>query len=245
MLSTITPLAERARGRRYGLTAMWFVAGSVVGGAMTGAAAAGLAAGWRGLSASVATRLAVGAGAAGLAVLIDVGRLGPRIPHHRRQVNEQWLEQFRSWVYGAGFGLQIGTGLATYIMTAGVYLWIVLASLTASPRAALVVGVAFGLVRGLAILLTARVQSPQALMSIHERFERRREPVRRLVIAVEVAALVLCLVGSSAPIALSVAAGVLATGLWWTDRQLLLPPTSSAASEAATGSNARAREFMQ
>ena len=36
MLSTVTPLAERARGHRYTRTAAWFVAGSIVGGASLG-----------------------------------------------------------------------------------------------------------------------------------------------------------------------------------------------------------------
>ena len=48
---------------------------------------------------------------------------GLHLPPTRRQVNERWLDQFRLWVYGAGFGWQIGTGLATYVKTAAVYLW--------------------------------------------------------------------------------------------------------------------------
>ena len=57
-----------------------------------------------------------------------------RLPIHRRQVNERWLDQYRPWVYGAGFGWQIGTGLSTYITTAAVYLMVVLGALTAGPR---------------------------------------------------------------------------------------------------------------
>ena len=33
------------------------------------------------------------------------------LPVHHRQVNERWLDQFRPWVYGAGFGWQIGDGV--------------------------------------------------------------------------------------------------------------------------------------
>ena len=55
-------------------------------------------------------------------------------PIHHRQVNERWLDQFRPWVYGAGFGWQIGAGLATYIKTCAVYLMIVLAALCGQPR---------------------------------------------------------------------------------------------------------------
>jgi hypothetical protein len=45
MLSTITPMAERSRGRRWGLTALWFVLGAVLGGATLGLLAAAGAAG--------------------------------------------------------------------------------------------------------------------------------------------------------------------------------------------------------
>ena len=52
---------------------------------------------------------------------------GFHLPFHSRQVNERWLDQFRPWVYGAGFGWQIGAGLVTYIKTAALYLMMVLA----------------------------------------------------------------------------------------------------------------------
>ena len=45
MLSTITPMAERARGHRCAVTAGWFVVGAVLGGATLGLGAAALAAG--------------------------------------------------------------------------------------------------------------------------------------------------------------------------------------------------------
>jgi len=43
MLSTVTPVAERARGHRYWVTACWFLAGAVLGGATLGLVAAALA----------------------------------------------------------------------------------------------------------------------------------------------------------------------------------------------------------
>ena len=42
---------------------------------------------------------------------------------------ERWLDQYRSWVYGAGFGWQIGVGFATYIMTTAVPITLALAVL--------------------------------------------------------------------------------------------------------------------
>lgn len=170
MLSTITPLSERARGHSYRATAGWFVLGATAGGATLGMAIALLAIGARSLHLSPDT-LGRGALAAALiAVVSDSGVAGVRLPIHRRQVNERWLDQYRSWVYGSGFGWQIGTGLATYVTSAGVYLMIVLGALTADPMPALALGTTFGLLRGLAVLLTRHLTSPTRLRSFHRRF---------------------------------------------------------------------------
>ena len=106
-----------------------------------------------------------------VAAAMDLGMVGPALPHHRRQVDEQWLDQYRGWVYGLGFGVQIGNGLATYIMTAAVYLVVVLAGLTGEPLVALGLGVLFGLTRGLAILLGVRLTTPDRLRAFHATFE--------------------------------------------------------------------------
>ena len=101
----------------------------------------------------------------------DGAVIGWRIPVHRRQVNERWLDGYRPWVYGAGFGWQIGAGLVTYITTAGVYLLVVLGALTAAPIAGLLLGIWFGLLRGMAVLLTRCVRSVSDLLVFHRRFE--------------------------------------------------------------------------
>jgi hypothetical protein len=190
MLSTITPFGERGRGHRYGWTAGWFIVGATLGGATLGAGAAGLAA-----VASAAGVAAHPGWVAGLIVLaaaaaagIDAGVFGAVIPIWRRQVDDRWLARYRSWVYGVGFGWQIGVGVATYIMTAAVFLVVVLAGLTADPVAAVGLGSGFGFVRGLAVLLTARADSPARLRAIHRRVDRAGPVVRTAVIAVEVAA---------------------------------------------------------
>jgi hypothetical protein len=106
---------------------------------------------------------------------------------HLRQVNERWLDQFRPWVYGAGFGWQIGTGLATYIKTAAVFLLIVLAGMTASPALALALGTLFGLVRGAAVLLGRGSTSPAALATFHRRFTAAGPVALGLTVVVELA----------------------------------------------------------
>ncbi|CAN5634822.1 hypothetical protein BH10ACT3_BH10ACT3_07980 [soil metagenome] len=195
MLSTITPMAERTRGRRFGLTAFWFVLGAVAGGATLGLIAAAGAALFGLLSLSIGVSLGIAAVLALGAAAMDLG-IGTQMPHHRRQVDEVWLDQYRSWVYGLGFGWQIGTGLATYIMTAAVYLTVALAALTANPAVAFGICVLFGLTRGLALFLGVRLTNPERLRSFHRWFDELGPTVRRAVIGVQMAVAVVA--GSAA-----------------------------------------------
>jgi hypothetical protein len=186
MLATVTPLAEHGRGHRYRSTAIWFIAGGTLGGATLGLAMAGLALGVRAASPSTAALAAVACVVAIVAAASDTRLGGFHLPFHSRQVNERWLDQFRPWVYGAGFGWQIGAGLATYIKTAALYLMIALAALTASPATALAVGTLFGLVRGSAVLLGRGITSPASLAAFHRRFTDAGPIALAAVVACEV-----------------------------------------------------------
>jgi hypothetical protein len=188
MLATVTPLAERGRGHRYRTTAAWFVVGAGAGGATLGLGLSALAWAVRAAGpAPEAALLAIAGGGALVAAAADARLAGFRLPVHHRQVNERWLDQFRAWVYGAGFGWQIGTGVVTYVKTAAVYLLIVLAALTGSPLLALGLGVLFGLVRGLAVFLGRGITSPDALAAFHRRFTAWDPVSRRIVVTSEVA----------------------------------------------------------
>jgi len=190
MVSAINPMSERSRGYRYWLTAVWFVLGSLVGSLAIGVAAAVIAFGLSVTSLSGSVLLAL----AGLGALVtlasDLALGGFRLPSHPRQVNELWLMQYRRWLYASGFGVQIGSGFATYIMTAGNYLVVALAGLTASPQLAFAIALCFGLVRGLAVLLTARCRSTAALQSLHRRLAAWEPTSLRVVEVVEAAVVV-------------------------------------------------------
>jgi hypothetical protein len=189
---------------------------------------AGVAALVRLLEPSAAVTLGVGAVAAGLGALSDVAPGGWTLPIHQRQVNELWLDQFRPWVYGAGFGWQIGTGVATYITTAAVYLLVVLGALSASPWVALALGAFFGVGRGLAVLLGRRIETPAQLMAFHRRFDALGPRVRRAVIAVQAIVLVALATVLWPPVGLGAAAVLVAAGAWrW--RRRSVPPTPAAA----------------
>ena len=187
MLATITPLAERGRGHRYLGTAAWFVVGGTAGGLTLGLAMSALAAGVDLLGPCPADVARIGFAACLLTAAAEVGLGGFRLPVHRRQVNERWLDGFRPWVYAGGFGWQVGTGVATYIVTPALYLMIVLAVLAGSPWAALAAGTAFGLLRGLAVLLGRGITSSTGLSAFHRRFAAAEPVVWWLLVAVECA----------------------------------------------------------
>ncbi|HXW36153.1 MAG TPA: hypothetical protein VEJ87_16375 [Acidimicrobiales bacterium] len=181
MLSTITPLAEQGRGHRFGITATWFVVGGALGGACLGLLAAVLALVPRSFDPAGQVVATIALGAALAAAASDARLVGLKLPYHRRQVNELWLDRYRPWVYGLGFGWQIGSGVTTYVMTAGVYLLVLLGGLTGSPGLAILGCTVFGLARGLAVLLGAGITTPAELRSFHRTFHTLGEPVRILV----------------------------------------------------------------
>jgi len=202
MLSSITPVSERGRGHRYSATSAWFVGGAIAGGATLGAAVAVLAAVVQAIDPSDSVALVAAA-----VVLIAVATVS--LPIHRRQVNEVWLDRYRPWVYGVGFGWQIGVGLATYVKSTGIYALIVLGALTGRPAVALALCTSFGLVRGLAVLLTSRVRSPEDLVAFHRRFMAIEQPI---AVAIDVVFLVSAVVVAAAVSPLAAAVAVVAAG---------------------------------
>ena len=175
MLASITPLGERARGSRWSLTVGFFLAGSTLTGAAAGALVGELGhLVWRSGPASHARigALAV-ALAAGLA--LDLGR---RLPTWRRQVNEDWLREYRGWVYGVAFGGQLGVGVGTIVTTSLVYVTLLAAFLTGGAGTGAVIVGLFGAARGATLLAGARVQRPDDLPRLHRTIDTWRPRVR-------------------------------------------------------------------
>jgi hypothetical protein len=176
MLSSLNPVAERARGHRFWVTAAWYVLGAAVGGAVLGAgcAAGAFAVDRAGLPDTLEYSLALAA--AVVAVAADLRIAGLRLPTHPRQVDERWLTTYRRWIYAGGYGVQIGTGFATYIMTAGTYLLAALAVLTGRPGEAFAAGVLFGVLRGAAIGLAGLARDPERLAGLMARVDAAAGP---------------------------------------------------------------------
>jgi hypothetical protein len=186
MLSSLNPVSEAARGNRFWPTACWYVAGALAGGALLGAGCAVAAAGYGRLHASTALTWTLVLLAALVAVGSDTAIVGRSLPDHPRQVDERWLTKYRRWIYAGGYGVQIGAGFATYIMTAAVYLMAGLAVLTGDPGQAFAAGVVFGSVRGLAIVVAGRARSGEALRDLLARVDARASAALALACAVEV-----------------------------------------------------------
>jgi sulfite exporter TauE/SafE len=178
MLASITPLGERGRGSKWGLTLIAFTVGATISAVAEGAVLGGL--GGLVLPAGVGprTRLVVLASALLVALALDLRPAGA--PGPRRQVNERWLDEFRGWVYGLGFGAQLGAGIGTVVSSAATYAALLAALLAASPaRGGLILG-CFGAVRGLTLLAAAHVRRPDQLVAFHSRLQNWHAPAARL-----------------------------------------------------------------
>jgi MFS family permease len=183
MLASITPLGERARGSRWGLTIAFYVASATIAGAAAGALAGALGSlVWSGDEALDA-RAALLAGALAAGFALD---LGGRLPTLRRQVNEDWLREYRGWVYGAGFGGQLGLGVTTIVTTSLVYATLLAAFLSGGAVPGAAIGAAFGLARGATLLVGASVRQPADLARLHRRIDRWRAAVRAGTLAAQV-----------------------------------------------------------
>lgn len=172
MLTSISPLGERARASRWWLTTTAYVVSSVVGGLALGLLAALLGgllpASWRSSPAAyvaVAAALVVG-------LLLDLGVAGRRLPTWRRQVDQAWLGRYRGWVVGVGFGAQLGFGLVTIVTSATTYAVVLLCALSGSPAVGLLVGGTFGLVRALPSAFMGRVVTREQLWRVLAGVER-------------------------------------------------------------------------
>ena len=182
MLASITPLGERGRNNRFAVTAVAYTVGAAAGGVTIGALAGlagALLAPSAGLSAALVALVALGAAA------VDLSRRSLRLPTIRRQVNEDWLTAYRGWVYGLGFGFQLGLAVVTIVTTAAVYAALIDAVLTGSLLGGALVGGAFGLTRGLMIFLGARVQGPEQLTRVHRAFAARSRTASTVTVATE------------------------------------------------------------
>ena len=193
MLSSITPLGERGRGNRWALTATAYVAASVAGGSLLGAVLGSVGVGVRHLAHP--SSVVLWSSLAAVCLLAAIGELRPRLrfPTTRRQVNEDWLDGYRGWVYGVGFGFQLGMGVVTIVTSVAVFAMAAIAVLSGSIAGGIIIGATFGLIRALPITAFAGVHDQSSLHRRHRRLQAWA-PRARVVAA--------CLLGAVAVVAM-------------------------------------------
>jgi hypothetical protein len=173
VLSSIHPFGERARGQRYWITVVSYILGAATGGATLGTIL--------GLVAWAMSFIGLGGvmpatAALAVAALWDLSPLP--VPTLRRQVDENWLPRYREWVYGVGFGAQLGFGLVTFVTTPLTYGFVAAAVLSGNPLVGLGAGAIFGVVRGLTVLVTAPISTPERLRGLFRAVNTARTPAR-------------------------------------------------------------------
>jgi hypothetical protein len=193
MLASITPLGERGRHSHWAVTMTAFVLAATAAGAAFGAVLGGIGSAVLPEAWHAHARLVVAGVLLVVALALDLaGGRGP-IPGPRRQVDERWLDRYRGWVYGLGYGAQLGVGIATVVTSAATYVALACALLSArSGSGALIVG-SYGALRGLTPLLAAGVRAPDQLLALHVRLRRARPATDRAAAAVIGAAAILAL----------------------------------------------------
>jgi hypothetical protein len=191
MLASITPLGERGRNATWGTTVTAFVIGATGAGAVLGALVANLGAIVVPASADAQVRLLALAAAVAVAIALD--SLANTVPGPHRQVNEAWLDEYRGWVYGLGYGAQLGLAVTTVVSSAGTYVALIAAFLAPEPAAGALIMGCFGAIRGLTLLAGVRIRTPPELLSLHRGLGHWRGRVRWSGVGVLLAILLVAL----------------------------------------------------
>lgn len=193
MLSSITPLGERGRQHQWSLTVAIYIMAAGLGGAAVGVTTALVG---RLILGSAQTGWRLGVVAAALVLGFGWELSGRGVPGPRRQVDERWLVRYRRWVYAGGYGVQLGPGITTIVVSSSVYVIWLASFISGDPLAGALIGAAAGVMRGASLLTAGRVNSPARLISFHRRMAAREQPARRLALAAQLVLAVLTLLAA-------------------------------------------------
>jgi hypothetical protein len=104
-------------------------------------------------------------------------------------VNEDWLGRYRGWVYGVGFGAQLGVGVVTIVTSAAVYAAVFGVIVSGNAVTGAIAGAAFGLVRALSLLPARAAVDPPSLARLHASLARLGPWSTALVVISELVAI--------------------------------------------------------
>ncbi len=169
MVETITPVVHGGRRIRYVMTVALHVAGATVSASAFGALLGGLglllAAPW-----GAAGAIVVGLVAAVYAAREGLGLPIP-VPDRHRQVPEWWRSFFSPPVASLLYGLGLGIGFLTFL-TFGTFVAVaVTAFVSGDPLIGALLCGAFGVARGLSVLVAASTESPDDSSFVVDRLE--------------------------------------------------------------------------
>lgn len=198
MLSSISPVGEASRRQRWWLTALAHLLGSLAGGVLAGSVL-GLLGAWLVPQRWEVTGPVVLAAAAVAGVAVDLSGRREHLPSWRRQVDERWLSTYRGWVYGAGYGVQLGAGGLTIVPATVTYVAGLAAVLTAGWWHGAIIGAVFGATRAVPLLLTARIRTVPALTALMQRRAGARRRAEVLTATGQAAIAVVALAAVAVP----------------------------------------------
>jgi hypothetical protein len=134
---------------------------------------------------------------AGIGIFLDVRLGGLRLPSVKRQVNDAWMYRYRGWVYGTGFGLQLGAGVVTIVAISAVYSTFAAALLSRSIASGALIGGLFGFARAATIFAGMRVRTPRQVIALDGRIASWDVASRRAALVAEVALVVVAVLAAA------------------------------------------------
>jgi hypothetical protein len=169
--------AQRARAR-YGFWVLNWVIGHILGGALVGGALGWVGAHIRTSDVGVIAGMSIIC-LAGAARELDVVRLP--LPQLRRQVSRVWMQRLPWTIVALGYGIQLGSGLATRINVATTYAVFACATASGSIGVGALFLSLFGIARSiLPALLGPYVAAPDRSISFAVWFSSHESRIRRL-----------------------------------------------------------------
>ena len=154
MIETIGPRGHTG-GRPTTIAAcVTFAVGAVAGGVATFGLLASLGDVVHGAGGTIAYAIAVGIA---IAAAIAEFRGAAIVPQLRRQLPEHWRRVMPMPVAAGLYGILLGLGFTTFVLTFGVFALAAIVFAVGEPATGVAVGIAFGIGRALPIVLTAPV----------------------------------------------------------------------------------------
>ncbi len=165
MIETIGPVGHRGGPRITAASCITLTLGALAGGALAFGALAAIGALLHGAGDRAA--YAVGAAIALAAAIAEI-RGVPIVPQIRRQLPERWRRSLPMPVAGGLYGILLGLGFTTFVLSYAVFALAALVLAVGAPALGLGAGIAFGLGRALPIALFAPVADRPAGIRVTE-----------------------------------------------------------------------------